>query len=224
MANCYVIEVDRLVSYEDGLELQQKAFNFVKKTEIDGVLLLLQHKPVITVGASGGKDNLLIPRENLEALGIDFYESKRGGNITYHGPGQLVGYPIMKLEKFNKDVHWYLNQLEEVIIETLKIYGINAGRKLKYTGVWVENSKIAAIGVYVKRWITMHGFSFNISINKSHFALINPCGITEFGVASLNDYLLEIDYNHIINSIKKSFEEVFNTNLITAKFDMIEGE
>lgn len=214
LRSCYVTELRDFVSYKEGLELQKKAFDIVNSGKTDGILLLLQHKPVITIGKSGGKENLLVSKENLDKLGIEVYETTRGGNITYHGPGQLVSYPILNLNKFNKDAHLYLRQLEEVIIRTLKEYDIKAGRKIKYTGVWVDDAKIAAIGVALRRWITKHGFSFNISVNKDHFALINPCGITRFGICSLEDFVTEVDYYEVMNIIKIKFQEVFNTELI----------
>jgi lipoyl(octanoyl) transferase len=214
LKSCYVTELRESISYKEGIELQKKAFDIVNAGKIDGILLLLQHKPVITIGKGGGKENLLVSREKLDELGVEIYETTRGGNITYHGPGQLVSYPILNLNKFNKDAHLYLRQLEEVIIRTLREYDINAGRKIKYTGVWVDDLKIAAIGVALRRWITKHGFSFNISVNKDHFALINPCGITSFGICSLEDFVTEVDYNEVIYNIKTKFQEVFHTELI----------
>lgn len=214
MRSCYVTELKDFISYKEGLELQKKAFDVVSSGKIDGILLLLQHKPVITIGKGGGKENLLVSKEKLDKLGIEIFETSRGGNITYHGPGQLVAYPILNLNKFNKDAHLYLRELEEVIIRTLKLYDINAGRKVKYTGVWVDDMKIAAIGVALRRWITKHGFSFNISVNKDHFALINPCGITRFGICSLEDFVTNVDYRDVIDNIKIKFQEVFHTELI----------
>lgn len=221
MNNCYVIKIDKPVGYAEGLEIQQRTFNLVKEKQMDGIILFLQHKPVITIGSSGGKENLLVSKERLDALGIELFQTRRGGNITYHGQGQLVAYPILNLNKFKKDAHWYLRQLEEVIIRTLKTYGIIAGRKPKYTGVWVEDSKIAAIGVYVKRWITMHGFAFNLFVNKEHFSFINPCGITEFGVASLDDYIEEIDYDDVVNRVKNKFKEVFDMELTNSRLNFL---
>jgi len=214
MKKCYLVEFDRLINYREGLEIQESAFNIVKESEIDGIILLLQHNPVFTIGRDGGENNILISRERINKLGIEIYETNRGGNVTYHGPGQLVAYPILNLKKIKKDVHWYIRQLEEVVIQTLKTYGIIAGRKDKYTGVWVGDTKITAIGVHVKRWITMHGFAFNICVNKDHFRLINPCGITEFGIASLNDFVEGVKYSDILMRIEKKFEEVFDIKLI----------
>ncbi|UZW16201.1 lipoyl(octanoyl) transferase LipB [Clostridium pasteurianum] len=214
MKSCYVTELKDFISYKEGLELQKKAFDIISSGKIDGILLLLQHSPVITIGKAGGRENLLISEKKLKELGIELYESTRGGNITYHGPGQLVAYPILNLNKFNIDAHLYLRKLEEVIIRTLQIYHIKAGRKAKYTGVWIDDAKIAAIGVALRRWITKHGFSFNISINKDHFALINPCGITKFGICSLEDFISDVYYDEILYNVKIQFEKTFHMELI----------
>lgn len=221
MKKCYVLEYKKLIDYEEGLEIQKRAFDFVKENDIDGIILLLQHKPVFTTGSSGGNENMLVSKELLDEMGINIYQSSRGGNITFHGPGQMVAYPILDLSKFKKDLHWYLRQLEEVIIKAIETYGIEAGRKPKYTGVWIGNRKIAAIGVHVRKWITMHGFAFNITVNKDHFNLINPCGITEFGIASLDDYIKEIDYPEVLRIIKEKLEEVFDIKLIDSNIELL---
>ena len=221
MKRCYVLEYNKYVGYEEGLVLQYDALDLVRQNQMDGIILLLQHKPVITIGKNGGKEHLLASKESLDKLGIELYETRRGGNITYHGPGQLTAYPILNLKKFEKDIHWYVRQLEEVVIEVLKTYEITAGRKRQYTGVWVENRKIAAIGVHVTRWITMHGFAFNFSVNKEHFGLINPCGITEFGIVSLDDYLKKVAYGDVTNRVKDSFSKVFDTALINSTMEIL---
>ena len=146
-------------------------------------------------------------------MGIDLHTTNRGGNVTYHGPGQMVVYPVMDLTKFRKDSHWYLMQLEEVVIQTMEKYGVLGGRKPKYTGVWINGKKIAAIGVHLKKWITMHGFAFNLYVDKSHFDLINPCGIREYGITSFDDHIKDIKYTEVIDSVKSSFEEVFEIEL-----------
>lgn len=224
MKNIYSITFDKPVGYVEGLQMQQRAFNLVKEKQIDGILLLLQHEPVFTFGSGGGYENLLVPKEKLGKLGIDICETRRGGNVTYHGPGQLVVYPILNLNKFKKDAHWYLRQLEEVVIRTLETYGITAGRKPEYPGVWVGNKKITAIGVHAKKWITLHGFAFNIFVNKDHFGLINPCGITEFGIASIDDYLEVVDYDKVLSKVKEKFKEVFDMNLIECEYDLLRSD
>ncbi|GAA0182083.1 lipoyl(octanoyl) transferase LipB [Clostridium sediminicola] len=215
MEKCYVIKFDRLIGYKEGLELQKRAFDLIndEKNEMVGIILIMQHKTVFTIGRNGGKENLLISQEKLEEEGIELYDSSRGGNITYHGPGQLVAYPLLNLNRFKKDIHWYVRQLEEVVIRTLKTYGIEGGRKPKYPGVWVKDSKITAIGVKVRRWITMHGLAFNIFVNKEHFRFINPCGITEFGIASLDDFVQEVSYYQVEDRIVEKFKEVFEIEL-----------
>lgn len=222
MRNCYAITIDKPVSYSEGLEMQQRAYDLVLENQIDGIILLLQHKPVFTTGSNGGTENLLITKEELNELGIDLYETNRGGNITYHGPGQLVVYPILDLSKFQKDVHWYLRQLEEVMIKTLSTYGITARRKQKYPGVWVGEKKITAIGVHVKKWITTHGLAFNISVNKEHFGLINPCGIVEYGIASLDDFFKEIEYSNALNKVKEKLMECFDMELTDTTLEELE--
>ena len=224
MRTCQIIAIDHPVSYADGLKIQQNAFEWVHENNADGIILLLKHKPVITIGKSGGRSNLLVTEEMLNEVGIELHESNRGGNITYHGPGQLVGYPILNLRKFKKDAHWYIRQLEEVIIRTLDGYGISSGRKSEYTGVWVQEKKIAAIGVSLKKWITGHGFALNIEVNKEHFNLINPCGITEFSVASLDDYIEGVDYSDVVKKVILSFQEVFEVELSDVELDILRRE
>lgn len=182
----------------------------VEDKQYEGVLLLLEHLPVITAGRGGGKENLRTTAEELLASGTAFYESDRGGNITCHNPGQLVGYPVLNLACWRQDVHWYVDRLEEVIIQALSGYGITAGRKAKYTGVWVGNRKIAAIGVSVRHWITGHGFALNIHNDLSLFRQIVPCGIEEFGVTSLQEQGIEVSVQQIAEALSNKFSDVFN--------------
>jgi len=216
---CFVVEFKEPLGYGDGLTFQERAFEKVSAGEADGILLLLEHKPVFTVGRSGGRENLLVDERVLEAYGIELYETNRGGNITYHGPGQIVAYPIFNLSKWKKDLPWYVSCLEEVVIQVLKDYNIKAGRKPKYRGVWVADKKIAAIGIAADRWITMHGFAFNVRVDKSHFELINPCGIKEFSVASLDDYVEDVDFREVVKKTREKFSLVFE-----AGFDEVAKE
>ena len=158
-----------LVSYAEGLSLQKQARALVEEGKYDGVLLLLEHRPVITAGRSGGRENLVASPAELAEAGVEFVESDRGGNVTCHNPGQLVGYPILNLVRWRQDVHWYVDRLEEVLIRTLAEYGVQAGRKARYTGVWVGNCKITAIGVSVRHWITGHGFALNVGNDLALF-------------------------------------------------------
>lgn len=204
-----------IVDYKTAHDLQKK----ILQERIDGKcldhLILLQHNPVITVGRSGGNNNILASKALLESFGITIHEIERGGDVTYHGPGQLTGYPIIDLRNYKKDVHWYLRQLEEVIIKVLAEYGIIGERVEKYTGVWVGDEKIAAIGVAVKRWITYHGFAFNINPDLSHFKLINPCGITDKEVTSLVKILgFDVDMVDVEDKIISAFSDMFEVEII----------
>jgi lipoyl(octanoyl) transferase len=180
-----------VVPYEDGLELQRALVERRKADEIPDQLLLLEHPPVITLGVRTRHDrsHVVASPETLEAQGVEVFESGRGGDVTYHGPGQLVGYPILDLRPDRCDVHRYVRDLEEVLIRAAAAFGITAGRSSGLTGAWVGDEKLAAIGVRIARWITSHGFALNVSTNLAHFGLIVPCGITDKGVTSLEQLL-----------------------------------
>ena len=213
-----------LVSYAEGLSLQKQVREMVEAGKYDGVLLLLEHLPVITVGRSGGRENLRATANELKDSGIEFFESDRGGNITCHNPGQLVGYPILNLVKWHQDVHWYVDQIEEVIIQFLAEYGIMAGRKAKYTGVWVGNRKIAAIGVSVRHWITGHGFALNVRNDLALFRKIVPCGIEEFDVTNLQQHGVEVTLPEVAVCLSNKFREVFDTEVSTEPREGRHGE
>lgn len=204
-----------LVSYEEGLSLQKQARAMIEDKQYKGILILLEHRPVITLGRSGGRENLLASPVELQASGIEFVESDRGGNITCHNPGQLVGYPILDLTQWKEDVHWYVEQIEEVLIQSIAAYEITAGRKARYTGVWVENQKIAAIGVSVRHWITGHGFALNVHNDLNLFRAIVPCGIEEFGVTSLQRQGVSVNISAVTEIVTKRFCDVFNTSFET---------
>jgi lipoate-protein ligase B len=196
-----------------GIEPYKKIWDFqhqLHKLRVDGkigdVFILLEHSNVYTLGKVAKRDHLLVSPQKLTEEKIDLFEIDRGGDITYHGPGQIVGYPIIKLDDLYQDIHRYLRELEEVIIQTLKIYGINGERHPEYTGVWVGNEKIAAIGIKVSRWVTMHGFAFNINTDLSYFGKIIPCGISDKGVTSLEKISGE---KHSIEEVKKYLIENF---------------
>jgi len=203
------MKYDELIKYREGLQIQQIAYEKVYRGDYEGVLILLEHYPVYTIGTGGGWDNLLCSKEYLEERGIDIVEINRGGNITFHGPGQIVAYPVFNLSKLGCDAHQYIASLEQVVIDVLGEYGIEGSRKPEYRGVWIDDKKIAAVGVHLKRWITSHGLSFNINVDKNYFNQINPCGITEFGIASLEDHVKNIDLNNVKQKVVKSFENVF---------------
>jgi lipoyl(octanoyl) transferase len=182
------LDVRRLgvVSYADGLELQRQLVDERKTGKIPDTLLLLQHPHVLTIGVKkDGKDHILATPDRLSSLNVEVFETGRGGDVTYHGPGQLVGYPILDLNPDRRDVHRYVRDLEEVMIRVCADYGLEAGRVKGLSGAWIRDEKIGAIGVRISRWITSHGFAFNVSTNIDFFNLIVPCGIADKGVTSL---------------------------------------
>ncbi|MBU0478086.1 lipoyl(octanoyl) transferase LipB [bacterium] len=185
-AVCNVLDVG-LKDYMEAYSLQKKILSERIKNEIPDTLILTEHPPTFTIGRKGGRENILVSNEVLGKNGIKVYEVDRGGDITYHGPGQIVGYPIINLAEWNKDIHLYLRSLEEVIIRFLSRFKITAGRINDYTGVWIGNEKIAAIGIGVSKWTTFHGFCININPNKEHFRMITPCGIKDKAVTSLDE-------------------------------------
>lgn len=183
------IQIQRLgrVSYADSLELQKRLVEQRKAGAIPDQLLLLEHPPVITLGVKTRSDrsHITATAEVLEREGVEVFETGRGGDVTYHGPGQLVGYPILDLKPDRCDVHRYVRDLEEVLIRTATAFDIEAARIPGLTGVWVGDRKLAAIGVRIARWVTSHGFALNVSTNLSHFRLIVPCGLEDKGVTSI---------------------------------------
>jgi lipoyl(octanoyl) transferase len=202
-----------LVSYENGLVLQDRANTLVASGEWDGIVILLEHLPVVTVGNSGGENNLRLNALELSSIGINVVSTNRGGNITCHNPGQLIGYPVLNLSKWRKDVHWYVHMLEEVLIRTLEQYGLKAGRKARYSGAWLADEKIGAIGVSVRRWITGHGFALNIHNNLRLFESIVPCGISEFGVTNMLNNGLEVEMADVSETLVLQFNKVFQCEL-----------
>ena len=194
------LDVKRLgtMDYQSALDLQ---LNFLEKridNEINDTLLFVEHTPTITIGRNGNKSNLLISEKILKEKNIDFYEVTRGGDITFHGPGQIVCYPIINLNNHFKDVHKYLRTLEQIIINLLLEYNIEARRFDGITGVFVKRSKIASIGVGIKRWVTYHGLSLNINTDLSYFDLIIPCGLNNNPVTSIKSW------NHLDDDINQS--------------------
>ncbi len=175
------------IPYQDAFELQTELQAKRTAGAIPDTLILLEHPPVITIGKRGNEADVLISPEMLSAAGVELYETNRGGEVTYHGPGQIVGYLIFDVTGHGKDLHRFVHSLEQVFIDLLDgEYGIQAGRDKEHTGVWVGNEKITAIGIAVRKWVTMHGFAFNVSTNLDHFSLIVPCGIRDKGVTALN--------------------------------------
>jgi lipoyl(octanoyl) transferase len=177
------------VSYARGLEIQESLVAGRQAGDVPDHLLLLEHDPVFTLGRNARAENVLFPAEALRARGYDVFETGRGGDVTFHGPGQVVGYPILDLSPDRRDVHRYVRDLEEVMIRAAADYGVEAGRVPGLTGAWVGRDKIGAIGVRIARWVTSHGFAFNVATDLSAFDLIVPCGIRGRGVTSLERLL-----------------------------------
>ncbi len=205
-----------LIEYQTAFDLQQKLLKLRQQGLIEDVLLLLEHPPVITVGVNGKETNILVNEEVLEQRGVKVYHANRGGDVTYHGPGQIVGYPILNLTNHGKDVRSYIRRIEEIFIRLLKEeYGLIADRDTAYPGVWVGNDKIVAVGCAMKRWVTMHGFAFNVNTCLEHFHWIISCGISNRGVTSL-EKLLEMPQDIEKNEelVIKHFSSVFQVEPI----------
>ncbi|WP_241154390.1 lipoyl(octanoyl) transferase LipB [Staphylospora marina] len=205
-----------LVPYMEAWDLQKDWVAKIDAGESGNRLLLLEHPHTITLGRGFHQENLIFSKEYYDRQGISIVEIDRGGDVTYHGPGQLVGYPIFHLGERGNDSHGYLRDLEEALIIALKEFGIEGGRKAPYTGVWVGDVKIAAIGVKFNRgrknrgYITSHGFALNVNTDLRYFNLIIPCGIREFGVTSMQQILgREVDVNHVMDAVVRGFEQVF---------------
>ena len=215
------LEVRRLgtVGYPEALVMQRALVEERRADRVPDLLILLQHPAVITLGVKGdgGRSNVMATPERLSELGIAVEETGRGGDVTYHGPGQVVGYPIIDLRPDRQDVHRYVRDLEEVMIRTCADYGLEAGRIAGLTGTWIGAEKIGAIGVRISRWITSHGFAFNVSTRLDHFQLIVPCGISDRGVTSLERATgRSIGVEEVEDRITRHFGEVFERSLSSA--------
>lgn len=202
------------VAYEAGLHLQDDRVAAVRDGEKADGLFLLEHDPVLTLGRNARRENIVATDDDLSKLGIEVHECGRGGDVTYHGPGQLVGYPIVNLAPDRKDLWKYVRNLEDAIIRTLAEYGIEGRRFQKLTGVWVGEEKVAAIGVRVARWVTSHGFALNVSSNLDHFQTIVPCGIRDYGVTSLERIMNDPPgVEEVARRFAPHFAEVFERDL-----------
>ena len=196
--------------YKDAWDIQKKLLELRSQSRIPDSLVLTEHEPVITMGRAASKTNLLISEKELAVRGIDLFEIERGGDITFHGPGQLVAYPIIDLTARGRDLHQYLRDLENLIIATLDDLGLKSGIRPGLTGVWVGKYKVAAIGVAVSRWISYHGLALNVNTDMDYFKLINPCGITEYPVGSVSQLLgKEIDLKLVTNLLSEYFARLF---------------
>jgi lipoyl(octanoyl) transferase len=212
------LEVRRLgrVPYADGLELQARLVRQRQAGEIPDTLLLLEHDPVFTIGRNGKLDNVLVAEDALKAQGFDVFETGRGGDVTFHGPGQVVGYPILDLSPDRRDVHRYVRDLEEVMIRACGAYGLPGSRVEGRTGCWIGDDKIGAIGVRISRWVTSHGFALNVNTDLSAFRLIVPCGISDRGVTSLQRLLgRPVEMDEVMDRLETELRAVFERERVS---------
>jgi lipoyl(octanoyl) transferase len=212
MRNCQVRELGRM-SYGTALELQERLVAERKLGVIPDQLLLLEHAHVITLGRNGRMENVLADSDILARAGISFYPTDRGGDVTYHGPGQLVGYPIFDLRDWKRDVGAYVRGVEQAIIETLADYGIEAERIPRLTGVWVGGRKIAAIGVHISRWVTSHGFALNVATDLSYFHYIVPCGLAK-PVTSMAELGVRACLEEVGEKLAVHFGRIFDCEML----------
>jgi lipoate-protein ligase B len=207
---CVVLKLG-LVEYQEAYKLQRTLHRQRIDGKISNVLLLLEHPPTITIGKTGKLDNVLIAGERLAEQGISLFFVDRGGDVTYHGPGQLVGYPIVDLGQRWKDLHLYVNDLEEVMLRTLRDFSIDGNRDECHPGIWVNEEEIAAIGLSVQKWVSMHGFALNISTKLEHFSFINPCGYLDRKATSMSMILgSNVPMEEVINSLISHFYDIFD--------------
>jgi lipoyl(octanoyl) transferase len=208
MFSCEVRDLGR-THYAEAFELQRCLVDQRKRGEIPNQLLFVEHPHVITLGRNGHLEHLLAGEDVLRRAGIEFHETDRGGDITYHGPGQIVGYPIFDLREWKRDVGKYVRALEQAIIDTLAEFGIEAGRVDKATGVWVGDAKIAAIGVHISRWVTSHGFALNVSTDLRYFEYIVPCGLSK-PVTSMRSLGCEASREDVQRMLARQFAAHFD--------------
>ena len=212
-----------VIEYEDGLRLQKHLAEARGAGKVEDTLLLLQHPPVITMGRSGKIQNLLASEKSLQEKGIGVFNTDRGGDFTYHGPGQLVIYPILDLRPLGLSVPGYVWNLEEVVIRVLAGFGISAGRVEKLRGVWAGGEKIASLGVHLSRWISTHGVALNVNTDLTPFGMINPCGMTDCQITSMTKILgRHLPMEEVESSALAAFTEVFNFSLSEKPLQMLE--
>jgi lipoyl(octanoyl) transferase len=224
MKSCYIVDAG-LIGYPEAWELQKRLVAARKIGAMEDVLLLCEHPHVITLGRNGKREHLLASEQVLRQKGVQFHSSDRGGDITYHGPGQLVGYPILNLGAIRKDVVWYVRMLEEVMIRSTAEFGISAERVAGKTGIWVRGTsdsnvpgvtqeKLGAIGVHISRWVTSHGFAYNVSTDLRYFDLIVPCGIAGRKATSLEKILgRAVTRKEAVQPVVRNFGEVFGLEM-----------
>ena len=213
------------IGYADALDLQRRLVERRLAGEVADMLLLLEHEPVITLGTAGGEENLLADPDKVRRAGVEIFRTDRGGNITYHGPGQLVGYPIFDLRGHGRDVHRFLRNLEQAVIECLADLGIDSEIVPGLTGVWVGDDKICSIGIAVRKWITYHGLALNVNPNLEHWSLIHPCGLVGKRVTSIERLLgRSVDMRTVKASVVDNFAKVFALEPIHSDADSLLAE
>jgi lipoyl(octanoyl) transferase len=216
-SNCCKIYQLGQVSYQTAWQWQRSLVEQRRHyPELEDILLLLQHPPVYTLGQGADEKFLKFDPHSSD---YELHRVERGGEVTYHCPGQLVGYPILNLRRYRQDLHWYLRQLEEVMIQTLNVYGLQGSRIPGLTGVWVNNTKVAAIGIKVSRWITFHGFALNVCPDLEGFNRIVPCGITDQPVGRLIDFVPNLTIEQVRQTVVAAFADVFNINCVLATLE-----
>jgi lipoyl(octanoyl) transferase len=211
------------VEYPEAFELQQTLVERRKRGEIPDQFLLVEHPHTITLGRNGRMENLLAREEILERAGVAFHPTDRGGDITYHGPGQIVGYPIVDLREWKRDVVAYVRAIEQVMMDALADFGLDAGRVAGMTGVWVDGGKIAAIGVHISRWVTSHGFALNVSTDLSYFQYIVPCGLLR-PVTSMTALGVPARRENVIERLVCHFGRVFDRRMVETCASVGTGE
>lgn len=211
---CTCIDLGR-INYNDAYLIQRKHIAYVKARREEEYLIFVEHNNTFTLGRGADWNNLLISKEKAASRGIEVVEIDRGGDITYHGPGQVVAYPVFNLARHYKDVHRYLHDLEEVVIRTLAEYNIHSHRREERLGVWTNQGKICSIGVGITNWVTYHGLAVNANVDLKYFDMINPCGFKDINVTSMEGLLRrEIDVNELKDSMIRHFSGVFDLDII----------
>lgn len=220
---CQVQRLGRL-DYSEALRLQRQDVALRKAGTMPDTLLLLEHPHVYTFGRNARKEHLLVSQDLLATMGAQVFETDRGGDITYHGPGQLVGYPILDLTRHRRDVAWYMRSLEEVFIRVAADFGLQAHRLKGAPGVWVGDRKLVAMGVHISRWVTSHGFAFNVNTDLRYFDYIVPCGLSDKGVTSLAKLLGKpVDTNDVTERVVENFGEVFGLEMVPVEEPAVES-
>jgi lipoate-protein ligase B len=203
-----------MVEYDKAYEFQKRLRRQRLSGEISDTLLLLEHPPTLTIGRLGSLENILVTKEKLADEGIALFFIDRGGDVTYHGPGQIVGYPIIDLSQRGEDIHRYVHDLEEILIQTLKGFSIHATRDKGHAGVWVGSEEVAAIGLSVRRWVTMHGFALNVNPDLEHFTYINPCGLPDRTATSMSQLLgRAVPMETVAERLLAHFSDVLDTSI-----------